>query len=125
MSGRGSRSPVPPWAEEGDERFAHDTGDPLVDAWLEGLRDAYYLAKGERIGELRGRRVKLLDDRGMHPYSVAWGRVYALEALRPELQSARLSDPPVDPVQLRRVAQRDAEGAFYSAIQNDGVGVWR
>jgi len=90
--------------------------ETITDAWLEALSDAYHLAKGERLGELRGRRVKLLDERGMHPYSMAWGRIFACESLLPGLVAARLSEPPTDPVHLRRVAQRDAESAFREQL---------
>jgi hypothetical protein len=110
------------WASVGGEQSA--SKDAVYDAWVEALRDAWHLARGERLGELRGRRQKLLDERGMHPYSLAWGRAMACEQLLPELQSARLADPPVDPVLMRRLAQRDAEQSFESELREHGSEVW-
>ena len=68
-AGDGSRSPDPAVEEALDNEA---TG--IFNAWVEALRECYMLARGERLGELRGRRVKLLDERGLHPFSVAWGR---------------------------------------------------
>ena len=128
MSPPGSRSPVPPWMEGEDVRITMTSDDAAMDvwdAWLAALSECYHLAKGERLGELRGRRVKLLDARGLHPYSLAWGRVLALEKQHPGLSAARLSDPPTDPVRLRRVAQRDAERAFYDELVEGGPEVFQ
>jgi hypothetical protein len=107
-----------------DEDLGDAIAQEILDAWLDALRDCYMLAKGERSGELRGRRVKLLDDRGLHLYSLAWGRALACEHLLPALQRARLSDPAADPVSLRRMAQRDAERAFYDEVRS-GADPWK
>ena len=101
-----------------------DPEETLTALWLEATRECYLLAKAERLGELKGKRIKLLDARGMHPYSVAWGRVLALEELLPALAGARLADPPTDPVHLRRVAQRDAESEFHELLRAEGPGVF-
>lgn len=50
--------------------------DPLVQA----VTEAWQLAYGERMNELRDdRRARLLDERGLHPYSVVWGKIIYLE----------------------------------------------
>jgi hypothetical protein len=97
----------------------------VTESWLEAIRDAYMLARGERYGEMSGKRAKRFDERGLHPYSLAWGRIYALEDLHPELRGARLSDPMCDPVSLRRIAQEDAEGAFRDELLSRVAGVGR
>lgn len=93
-------------------------------AWIEALVNAYLLARGERLGELRARRAKAFDERGLHPYSLAWGEVFALEEVLPELAGARLSDPMCDPVTLRRIAQADAQETFYDELTTKGAGAW-
>lgn len=50
---------------------------------------AFKLAKGERAAELRGRRIRRFDERGLHPYSEVWGYIGAAtdgEAAGPELR---------------------------------------
>jgi len=43
------------------------------------LREAYRLAKAERLSELRGGpRARTFDARGLHPWSEAWGYIGAL-----------------------------------------------
>lgn len=97
----------------------------VVDRWLTALRDAWHVARGERLAELRGdRRIKGFDGAGLHVYSAAWGRVIACEGLIPELQEARLSDPSADPVSLRRMAHRDAQESFASELRNGGPAVF-
>lgn len=101
-------------------------GQVIIDAWLEAIRDAFMLARGERLSELRGgRRPRSFDDRGLHPYTLAWGRIWAYEVLIPALAEARLSDPMCDPVTLRRIAKTDAEGAFYDELTRSGPGAWQ
>lgn len=83
------------------------------------MRAAWMHAKGARTRELRGdRRVKTFDSRGLHPYSVEWGRILALEALLPDLEQRRATgDVLFDPVSMRHHAEREAEQEFYAAIR--------
>ena len=86
-----------------------------VDRWQSALQDAYMLAHGERLAEIRGdRRAKWLDGRGLHPFSALWGEIVALESVEPVLKYAReqSGESACDPVTLRQVAHRDAELAF-------------
>ncbi len=81
------------------------------------LTQARSLARAERLHELRGgHRPRTFDDRGLHPYSVEWGRVWALQELVGELAA----DAPTDPVALRRAAREDAIQAFKAELLADG-----
>lgn len=70
-------------------------------------REAYLIARGERLAELRGRRPRTFDDRGLHPYSYVAGEAaaYARGLGDPEL--VELAWP--DPLALRAAARIDAE----------------
>lgn len=94
-------------------------GQRLVEAWLEALRECYRLAKGERSHQLRGRRIKFMDGRGVHPLSEAFGRQAALFALA-ELP-AELA---VDMVTIRREAELDAEDDFAEEVREKGAAVF-
>jgi hypothetical protein len=59
------------------------------------------------LAELQMRRGKLLDNRGLHPYSVEVGRIFALEDLEPSLANLGFN-----PVVLRLEAQREASRIF-------------
>ena len=99
----------------------------LVEIWLSYLTDAYRVSRGERLGELRGKRSKLLDARGLHPLSEAWGGAHALERVLPWLGELRAGDGgEVDchPVTLRRIAYQDAEAAFAEELAEHGAQVW-
>jgi hypothetical protein len=76
----------------------------------EALRMAFSFAKAERIGELNGSRVKAFDGRGLHPYSVEWGRILACEALYPDLAQSRFpeGEEALDMVTMRRRAHAEA-----------------
>lgn len=91
--------------------------------WEEGLREAYDLARGTRLSELRGERVKTFDAAGTHPYSQAWGRVLAAERLVSDLAVVRVGGEtePCTPVTLRRVAMKDAAEAFVHEVQSKGT----
>jgi hypothetical protein len=55
--------------------------EPL-EAWQDAVSQAWILAYGERKNELNDeRRARLLDDRGLHPYSEVWGRIHYLEGV--------------------------------------------
>lgn len=109
-----------------------------ADVWGASLWEAWVFAKGARAAELRGdRRAKLLDTRGLHPYSLAWGQVFACEELDPSLAARRDAgghgwlvigqEPaalgPLDPVSMRSIAARAAEQAFEQAARA-GEDLW-
>lgn len=90
--------------------------------WIAELRHAYRLAKGERAAELRaGKRPKLLDDRGLHPYSEVWGRIIMLEGSA-EIADVIANAPELfecSPSSLRRVAHQDAHEEFVREIRGE------
>lgn len=110
----------------------------VVILWVEQLWTAWVLAKGERAAELRGdRRARMLDGSGLHPYSVCWGQVYALEQLAPDLVDDRESgsawgavgqEPTalghLDPPSLRRRAHLVAQADFAQELRDTGEQVW-
>lgn len=105
----------------------HVDTDAVVALWVESLQECWHLARGERAGELRGAHSKLLDARGMHPYSEAWGRVKAAERLLPDLAVVRVGTGPApcEPVTLRRLAAQQAQEDFAAeVIAQGGVGVF-
>lgn len=70
------------------------------------LKAAFSLAKATRKRELEGKRtVKTFDARGLHPLSVEWGRILALEELEPSLAMRRSDESVAD---LRRRAEHAA-----------------
>jgi hypothetical protein len=79
----------------------------IITAWCEAIRSLYALARGERLGELTGRRSRLLDDRGLHPYSLEVGRVMALQELYPALDMLEFRH-----LLIKKAAQEDAEEQF-------------
>lgn len=104
--------------------------------WEENLRAAWMLAKGERRQDLSGKRAKLLDGRGLHPYSMAWGEVMACEQIDHELGTLRdtgvawelagmVGAGAVDPVSMRHHAARAAEADFLEDVLDHGAGVWQ
>lgn len=89
--------------------------------WLGEVRMAYEIARGERLGELRGRRVSRFDARGLHPYSEAWGKIAA--AMHPQLVTffAERGDEghsPLSPTRLRALARSDAEAEFARRVRD-------
>lgn len=87
------------------------TEDQAYDAWKEAVDAAYQIARGERLGELRGRRPKTFDRRGLHPFSTECGRIMALQALVP-----RLAKLDFNHLELRRAAFEDAEQQYEQEI---------
>ena len=86
---------------------------PVRDEWERGLASAFSFAKAARTAELRGDyRAKRFDSRGLHPYSVEWGRVLACENVEPSLADERLDGRDLDPVTMRNRASREAERDF-------------
>ena len=88
--------------------------EAVYDLWATSLGFAFTLAKGVRAAELRGdRRSKTFDARGLHLYSVEWGRVWACEELMPDLARLRATgDFLLDAVSMRSKAAREAEAEF-------------
>ena len=64
------------------------------------VEQAFKLAYTERMNELRGVHVKRWDSRGLHPYSVVWGQIIALE--NGEAQT-------IGPVKMREIARASAD----------------
>jgi len=64
---------LPEWATDAelgdDEDLVRAYG-----AWAEQIVRVYRLVKGERAGEIRGRRPRTFDDRGLHPVSYEIGK---------------------------------------------------
>jgi hypothetical protein len=75
----------------------------VIEEWCSALSNFYSLVRGERLGELRDRRSRLLDNRGLHPASLEIGRIQACEALLPELDVLEFNHH-----ELKQAAQQDA-----------------
>lgn len=108
--------------------------EEALQTWAEVVREAFLLARGTRLGELRGRRrERLIDERGLHPFSLVWGRAQVLlpafvlddqergaaklaelgvEILRSDL-SGKIE---IGPVEIRQAARIDAERIFREEI---------
>lgn len=80
--------------------------DLLTEGWLRAMQLAWQLAYATRLDELRGERRKTFDSRGVHPFSMNVGMVYAYEELCPALALAGF-----DPITLRRDAEFEAHVA--------------
>lgn len=83
---------------------------------LDGLRrEAFLCARGERLAELRGRRLRRFDDAGLHPFSFIMGKIALMEQV--------LDLPPDDrshPVRIKDEALADAHQIMLREI-NDGT----
>jgi hypothetical protein len=89
----------------------------IFQAWTEDVWQCWLLAKGERLGELRGKYVRKFDERGLHPFSMVVSQVWSWERLMPELSYAQF-----DPVLLRREAQREADKEFRNQVLEETFG---
>lgn len=69
------------------------------------LGQAYTLAFAERMAELEGRYVARFDKRGLHPYSVVWGQIMAIETSEDNMDTS--------PERLRRRARAEADLAHF------------
>jgi len=87
------------------------TEDDIYDQWKEAVNAAYHIARGERLGELRGRRPRTFDARGLHPFSTEVGRIMALKAVIP-----RLAKLDFNHLELRQAAFEDAEEQYEKEI---------
>lgn len=142
MRSAATRNPsplLPPFPT--DEELGDDEAlIAAVAAWAERIVTVYRLLKGDRAGEIRGRRPRLLDDRGLHPVSYGWGRaeqIWAdrvLPAYRAGWERAwegveHLDDGeaafaeafylPFSLGALRQAARADAEGEFAESIREE------
>jgi hypothetical protein len=88
----------------------------IIKAWCEAVCHHYTLAKGERLGELRGRRPRTIDERGLHPLSLEVGRILALQDLVPDLELLEFTH-----LRSRKVAHDDATKEHEEEI----VSKWR
>jgi hypothetical protein len=85
--------------------------DLAAEALDAAMRDLHRLFRGTRLAELRGEYVKKFDAQGLHPASVAVGRVLALRELFPEL-----ADVEFELVAARFKAEVDAHDAFAQEL---------
>jgi len=91
--------------------------EDVLEVWCDAIQFAFVIAKGARHAELRGdRRIKPFDPRGLHLYSVEWGRALACEQLLPELEGVRGLSV-LDPVTMRALAAREAEEDFLDDVR--------
>lgn len=91
----------------------------VIEEWCQAVSRYHSLARGERLGELRGRRVRLLDDRGLHPLSLEIGRIMTCQALLPELIELDF-----DHFEVRRAAHHDAVEEYeHDVIARLGGGI--
>lgn len=98
--------------------------------WREQIAVCYRLVKAERAGEIRGRRPRLLDERGIHPLSYEWGKaqriwagvLFALDrSAKPggATEVAVLADSLyIDLARIRAVGRRAAEREFAEALRS-------
>lgn len=108
----------------------------LEAAWpvfIAAVKQAYELAKAERLAEFKGRRPRTFDDRGLHPYSEVWGYIGA--ATSPEIAdwlatgervelwkeiTGEESDRVLSPTSLRAAAHAAATQEFVNEIIETG-----
>ena len=114
-------------------------------AWQEQIVRIYRLVKGERAGEIRGRRPKLFDDRGLHPVSYEIGKAEQIWADRviPALRAMIATDAavvgdeasaeagfaasfylPFSIGSIRGAARRAAEIEFADDVAERGTEAW-
>lgn len=94
-------------------------------AWptfIAAVEQAYQLAKSERLAEMKGRRQRTFDDRGLHPYSEVWGYIGAATSTEiADWQSAcGRGLGAISPTIIRDAARRDAAREFVHEIIETG-----
>lgn len=87
------------------------TEEGVIEDWCQQVRFAWTLARGERLGELHGKRAKSMDARGLHPYSQVVGHIMGLQTVVPLLRELEF-----DPVLLRMEARLEAEEMFRQEL---------
>lgn len=85
--------------------------EEVIKDWCANVRFAYQLVRGERLGELQGKRAKSMDARGLHPYSMLVGEIQFMQLLVPALR-----DLEFDPVLLRIEARKEADDLFRQEL---------
>lgn len=80
--------------------------------WLSWVRDAWKIAYHDRRNELVGKRVSRFDTRGLHPYSEAWGHIFAAEENLDRVGVRLDPDWLISPAQLRAAAEEQALEEF-------------
>ena len=83
----------------------------LDEEWVRLLNEAYLCARGERFGELRGRRQRRFDASGLHPFSFILGKLATIEWML-ELPAEVCAHP----VALVKAAREDAERIFAQQV---------
>lgn len=100
-------------------------------AYVDQLREAYLLAKGEIAARQRGRRLRLFDERALHPFSFSFGRAAMLRCEPPSeyriesndegwvalLVLALGQDGDVSSLDVLRAARVDAMREFVAAAK--------
>lgn len=95
------------------------TGDLVALRYLDLVRQAYLLEKGERKAELEGRRLPMRDGAGVHPFSYIVGKYdecFTLLVLELELNPGPASEVLLPrPRDVRQAARADAETEWIEA----------
>ena len=82
--------------------------------------ECHQLAFGQRWGELTGKRARTFDDRGVHPFSEAWGKVWYVRAALPaplrDQLTANGAELDLWPSRILRWAAELAEADFRKLI---------
>lgn len=91
----------------------------LDEEWVRLLREAYLIARGERMAELRGRRLKRFDDQGLHPFSVVIGKLTMIESML-----GLPGEVCVHPLHIRSAAVKDAHKAFAKELREGDDDPW-
>jgi hypothetical protein len=87
--------------------------DRLGQERLRLLREAYMIARGERLAELRGRRLRRFDASGLHPFSVVVGQIQKVEWMLDTPSAER-----VNAVTLRQAAIEEAHQIMVKDIES-------
>ncbi len=89
----------------------------LLDLYFEALATCFMLARGDQLHLLRkGYRTKAYDERGLHPFSTAYGGAQAILGLidlEPDVREL-IDVPPLD---IKTIAARDAYEQFTEEIR--------
>lgn len=135
---------LPEWATDADLGDDEDLVR-AYGAWAEQIVRVYRLVKGDRSGEIRGRRPKAFDDRGLHPISFEFGKAEQIwgDRVIPAVRAMIASDPAVAGDEasaeagfaasfylpfaigpIRGAAKRAAEWEFAAEVGERGAEVW-
>ena len=100
-------------------RIGPYTAEAICERYLELVREAYLLEKGERLAELEGRRVAFRDSSGLNPVSYITGQYrelfpFVLAAIDGVSGDVELLLP--HHLELRHEARMDAQAEHSRAI---------